>query len=133
MTRIDIAVSLALSTLAATALAERTDTTPKPSPTAPIINIPPGAKLRKLTVNAPKSNYPYEARKHHWVGVGWFLMRVDEPSGAVTSVEILQSTGHKILDRAAVDSLKRWKFIPHSGFKKVKTPITFSMPPNEKA
>jgi TonB family protein len=57
-------------------------------------------------MSAPRPKYPLEARKHHWVGVGWFLMRVDEPTGAVTSVEILQSTGHKILDRAAVDALK---------------------------
>jgi TonB family protein len=65
--------------------------------------------------------------------VGWFVMHVDEPSGAVTSVEILQSTGHKILDQAAVDTFKKWRFLPHHGFKNVKTPITFSMLPNEKA
>jgi protein TonB len=115
------------------ALAERTDSKPQPSPTAPIVNIPPGVQVRRLAIKSPRPEYPLKARKHHWVGVGWYLMHVDEPSGAVTSVQILQSTGHTILDRAAVDALKRWRFVPNQGLKKVKTPITFSMLPNEKS
>jgi protein TonB len=105
-------------------------------PTPPTVDIPPNTqtgKAKVLALKSPRPEYPLEARKHRWVGVGWFVMHVDEPSGAVTSVEIAQSTGHKILDRAAVEALRKWRLVPHSGLKKVKTPITFSMLPNEKA
>jgi TonB family protein len=55
-------------------------------------------------------------------------MHVDEPTGVVTSVDILQSTGHNMLDRSRVDTLKKWRFVPHSGLKTIRTPITFAMP-----
>jgi TonB family protein len=58
-------------------------------------------------------------------------MHVDKPTGVVKSVEILQSTGHAILDRACVDALKRWKFIPDA-VTKIKTPVTFSIKASEK-
>jgi len=135
MTRIDIAVLLVVTAIAASQYPLRADPQAALSPTPPIIDIPPGAHLRKakaLALNAPRAEYPLEARKHHWVGVGWFAMHVDEPTGIVTSVEILQSTGHEILDRACLDALKRWKFVPHSGLKTVKTPITFAKPTKEK-
>jgi TonB family protein len=105
---------------------------PTLSPTPPFVDIPPGAKRVKLAVKSPRPKYPLEARKHHWTGVGWFVMHVNKSTGEVTSVEILQSTGHTILDKACVDALKRWMFVPNK-VRKVKTPITFAMAPNEKA
>jgi len=130
-----IVLLLALITLAATAYLLGADPKPELSPTPPIIDIPPGAQTRKAKVtalSAPRPEYPPEARKHHWVGVGWFAMHVDEPTGVVASVEMLQSTGHEILDRACLDALKRWRFVPHSGLKIVKTPITFTKPATKK-
>ena len=116
------------------ASAETNQLPPKISPTPPIVEVPPSAKHRNAkTINAPRPEYPPEAREHHWVGVGWFAMHLDEPTGVVTSVDILQSTGHEILDRACVDALKRWRFAPHSGLKTVKTPITFTRQVNQKA
>jgi TonB family protein len=96
---------------------------------APLVG-PHGETAIKVAVYAPKPDYPLEARKHHWTGVGWFAMHVDKSTGAVTSVDILQSTGHAILDQACVDALKKWKFIPNIATK-VKTPIRFLMTANE--
>jgi TonB family protein len=53
-------------------------------------------------------------------------MNVDKKTGLVTSVEIRQSTGHKMLDQCVVDALQQWRFKPGT-VSKVKTPITFSM------
>jgi TonB family protein len=100
---------------------------PKYSPTPPIIQIPPNAKRAKaIALFAPKPEYSEYARKHHWTGVGWFAMHVNVETGVVTSVEITQSTGHKMLDDACVNALKRWRFKPGASAPKVKTPITFT-------
>lgn len=109
---------------------------PKYSPTPPIISNAPAltqeniqsGKVRKVAIFAPKPEYPERARKHHWTGVGWFVMHVDVKTGFVTSVEVTQSTGHKMLDDACLDALKRWKFKPGAAAPKVKTPITFTQP-----
>ena len=117
-----------------TGFGQRNDSTPAMLPTPPAVNFPPGAQVRAVAISAPKAGYPLEARKHHWVGVGWYVMHVDKKTGLVTSVEILQSTGHAILDRAAVNALKRWRFDPHrTTVSKVKTPITFAMSANDNA
>src|SRR5205085_12022283 len=106
---------------------------PRYSPTPPIVNIPPDAAVRKakvLVLRSPRIEYPAYARERHWIGVGWYLMHVDKKSGAVTSVKILQSAGHKILDKAATDAFSRWQFKPGT-VEKVKTPVTWTqdMPP----
>jgi len=120
--------SLIIATALAIAIADLAGADPQWSPTPPIIQIPPGApKAKVLVLRSPRADYPLYARKHHWVGVGWCLMNVDKKTGVVTSVEILQSTGHKVLDQCAVAALQQWKFKPGTVWK-VKTPITFQMP-----
>jgi len=115
------------------ALAQDSNLSPTPSPTIPILHIPPGAHPVTVTTRAPKPDYPLEARKRHWGGVGWFLMHIDQNTGAVTSVEILESTGHAILDQASINALNKWRFKPRKGVTKVKTPIKFTMLSNQKA
>jgi periplasmic protein TonB len=34
------------------------------------------------------------------------------PSGQVGEIEIRRSSGHDVLDQAALDAVKRWKFNP---------------------
>jgi TonB family protein len=101
---------------------------PELSPTPPSVHVERGAHARALAISKPQPRYPYEARKNHWVGVGWYVMHIDDNTGLVTSVDIIQSTGHEMLDKAVVDAFKRWRFKPHSGLRKVKSPVTFSMP-----
>jgi TonB family protein len=74
---------------------------------------------------APKPEYPLAARKKHLEGDGVLLLHIDMPSGNVTSVDVEKSTGHKILDNAAVRSFLRWRFRPGT-YTKVRVPIHYS-------
>jgi protein TonB len=56
--------------------------------------------------------YPIEARAHHITGSGIFVLRVQIKSGRVKEVIIARSTGHAILDNAAVKTLREWQFKP---------------------
>lgn len=60
----------------------------------------------------PSPRYPEEARKHHITGRGVFILHVDRSTGVVTSVTVHKSTGHKILDDAAVNGILQWRFRP---------------------
>jgi TonB family protein len=59
-------------------------------------------------------------------GTGLFFLEVDTIGGAVTHVTVWKSTGHRILDEAAVSAFRQWRFAPHSTVE-VSVPITFSM------
>jgi periplasmic protein TonB len=90
-----------------------------------------GWKTLNITANdahvrEPSPKYPLEARKKHLTGAGLFFLEIDTYSGAVTHVTVWKSTGHKILDDAAVSAFQRWHFAPHSAVE-VSVPITFSM------
>jgi TonB family protein len=74
----------------------------------------------------PKPKYPLAARREHLTGAGLFFLEIDTISGAVTNVIVSKSTGHTILDEAAVSALQLWRFAPHSAVE-VSVPITFSM------
>lgn len=106
---------------------------PKP-PTVPIARPqaqagPPGpvsmSSAKTQAISAPRPEYPYEARRARATGSGVCVMTVD-PSGAVTSATMAQSTGNPILDNAATSAFRRWRFKPGS-VSKVRTPITFTM------
>ncbi|PYK87165.1 MAG: hypothetical protein DME40_15035 [Verrucomicrobia bacterium] len=74
----------------------------------------------------PTPKYPLAARKEHLTGEGSFFLEIDTISGAVTHVTVSKSTGHAILDQAAIFALRQWRFAPHSAVE-VSVPITFSM------
>ncbi|HEV2046623.1 MAG TPA: energy transducer TonB [Chthoniobacterales bacterium] len=101
---------------------------PQLSPTPPTVQLPTGEGTKARALFAPGPEYPEYARKHHWVGVAWYLMHVDTKTGLVTSVEITHSTGHKVLDQAGADALRRWKWKPGAVPGKIKIPITFALP-----
>src|SRR5437763_11281367 len=77
------------------------------------------------TIYAPPPEYPLSARQRHWTGAGVFLCNL-RPDGTVSSVNILQSTGHEILDQAGTSALGRWRFQP-SYMNAVKIPLRFTM------
>ena len=76
-------------------------------------------------IYAPPPEYPLGARQRHWTGVGLFLCNL-RPDGTVSSVKILQSTGHDILDQAGTSALGQWKFQP-GDMKAIKIPLKFTM------
>jgi protein TonB len=78
----------------------------------------------------PRPDYPREARLRHETGRGVLILHVDNRTGRVTSVVIARSTGHKLLDDAAVHAFIRWRYKPGVVPKGlVKMPIAYTMPP----
>jgi TonB family protein len=69
--------------------------------------------------------YPYAARDQHLEGSGLYRLNV-KPDGTVASVAVLKSSGHRILDEAAVDAFRQWRFKP-GALHAVKLPINFTL------
>jgi TonB family protein len=59
-------------------------------------------------------------------------MHVDTKTGFVKSVEVTQSTGHKVLDDAVVSAFSRWRFEAGKAAPRVKSPVTFFKTGDEK-
>jgi TonB family protein len=88
-------------------------------------DLSPAQRAHKTAIYAARPDYPMEARRNHLTGTGIFAMHV-RPNGTVSSVSVIQSTGHAILDQAAIGAFIRWRF--WSGTPPtVKAPLTFSM------
>lgn len=49
------------------------------------------------------------------------------PEGRPSNVEILKSSGHDLLDRAAVDAISEWKFLPRPAPYFVEKNISFQL------
>ncbi len=67
--------------------------------------------------------YPFEARRTHQEGEARFRLYIDK-SGRVTSVKTLQSTGHPLLDNAAVKSFMSFQARPGPR-REAEVPVTF--------
>ncbi len=76
-------------------------------------------------VYAPRPEYPLAARTRHWTGAGVFACNI-RSNGTVASVDVLRSTGHQMLDQAAITALGQWRFQP-GDMKLVKVPLSFWM------
>jgi len=59
----------------------------------------------------PLPEYPRLARRKHWEGVVWLLVDVSA-DGSVEDLDVEKTCGHKVLDRAAGRTVKRWQFSP---------------------
>ncbi len=55
-------------------------------------------------------------------------MQVDKKTGRVISLKMEKSTGHKILDEAALEAFRRFRFKPGT-VSQVRTPINFTDQP----
>jgi TonB family protein len=69
--------------------------------------------------------YPVSARAARMQGLGVFRMYIDE-NGVVTKVEVMKSTGHRILDMCASAGLRRWRAKPGQR-REVDMPVRFVM------
>ena len=81
---------------------------------------------KAVAINAPRPEYPDEARRNYTTGRGIVEMTVDPATGAVTHVEIAQSTGSALLDNAATIAFRRWRFRAGT-VTRVRTPINFTL------
>ena len=86
---------------------------------------PDARQAKHYALYAPRPEYPLAARTHHWTGAGIFACNI-RPDGTVASVDVLRSTGHEMLDQAAITALRQWRFQP-GDMKLVKIPINFWM------
>ena len=117
-----------LASLVAISVSAELIAEPQLSPTPPQMPVDAASrKVRAVAIYTPKPDYPFQARKRYWAGVGLYVMNIDEETGLVTSVEITKSSGHKILDQAAVDAFRRWRFQP-GRIDRAKRPVTWSVP-----
>ena len=80
----------------------------------------------------PRPDYPERARRARWEGtVEMELMILLD--GGVESVRILSSSGHDLLDEAALNAVRRWRFSPRpgtGGATRHVVPVTFVLAQN---
>jgi TonB family protein len=68
--------------------------------------------VKALAIYAPRPKYPYEARSRRQTGTGVVVLVVDPSTGVVKNAEMATSTGHEILDNAALSAFRLWRFQP---------------------
>ncbi len=95
-----------------------------PSPHSPRVS-PPGS-ARVFALNAPRPEYPYEARRGRITGEGIASLTIDPATGRVIEVTMLKSTGSAVLDQAAIAGFRRWRFRPGTPAT-VRCPITYTL------
>lgn len=76
-------------------------------------------------IYTPRPVYRPEWAKQGLAGKGVVLVTIDQQTGKVTGVRMLQSTGHKQLDGAALEAYSQWRFQPGTG-SQVQIPIEFA-------
>ncbi len=89
------------------------------------------AKFDVATLHNPKPPYPLTARRRGYEGRVLLSVRV-LTDGVCGGVTLKQSSGHAMLDIAALDTVKRWRFLPaRRGAtpveSRVDVPITFRL------
>jgi TonB family protein len=88
---------------------------------------PPGQQPPKA-IYTPRPVYRPEWAKQGLAGKGVALVTIDQQTGKVTGVRMVQSTGNKQLDGAALEAYSQWRFQPGTGLQ-VKIPIEFASRP----
>ncbi|MGR9014944.1 MAG: energy transducer TonB [Gammaproteobacteria bacterium] len=71
----------------------------------------------------PKPKYPGIATSRGWEGSVRLLVKVSA-EGDSEQVTVQRSSGHEVLDEAAIEAVERWKFIPA---KRGDTPVSSSV------
>jgi len=83
-------------------------------------------------IYTPKPVYRAEWTKQGLTGKGVALVTIDQQTGKVSGVRMLESTGNKQLDGAALEAYSQWRFQPGTG-SQVKIPIEFATRPKPPA
>jgi TonB family protein len=93
----------------------------------------PAAKQQPpKAIYTPQPVYRPEWTKQGLAGKGVVLVTIDQQTGRVTGARMLQSTGNKQLDGAALEAYSQWRFQPGTG-SQVKIPIEFATRPKPSA
>ena len=59
----------------------------------------------------PRPQYPALARVNHWQGLVQLEVSVSD-EGRVQRIEVIRSSGHDVLDEAAINAVRYWRFVP---------------------
>ena len=70
------------------------------------------AKYKKDTVSSPDPEYPIKAQHLGYQGQGIYRLIINDKTGVVDQVQVMQSTHSRELDASAVMTLFNWKFRP---------------------
>jgi len=93
----------------------------------------PAARVQPpKAIYTPQPVYRPEWAKQGLAGKGVALVTIDQQTGKVTGARMLQSTGNKQLDGAALEAYSQWRFQPGTG-SQVKIPIEFASRPKPPA
>ena len=85
---------------------------------------PAGSVARPEAIYTPMPVYQPEWAKKGITGKGVVLVSIDKETGKVTGAQMLESTGSKLLDGAALQAYSQWRFKPGS-VRQLKIPIEF--------
>lgn len=105
--------------------------TPSPEPAPPVVEKVTQPSAGASYLHNPAPEYPEAAMDRGLEGT--VLMKVSvQPNGKPDSVTVTKSSGHSILDAAAVSTVKLWSFVPAMRGKTpiagwVTVPITFNL------
>lgn len=75
--------------------------------------------------NRPPPRYPTRARRRGLQGRVVLLVRVDA-AGGVAEIRVDHSSGHRMLDRAALKTVRNWRFAAHAE-RRVRVPVVFRL------
>lgn len=90
-----------------------------------------GPKLNADYLHNPRPDYPAQAKRMGWEGR--VVLRVEVlANGNAGAVSVAKSSGHELLDEAALEAVRRWQFVPakRDGTavkSSVNVPITFNL------
>ncbi|MGE5606738.1 MAG: energy transducer TonB [Bacteroidota bacterium] len=74
-------------------------------PSLPVVDLPP------QKIYSPSPEYPWKAKWNNWEGTVHLRAEV-LANGKIGEVLIINSSGYKILDQAARDAIRTWRFKP---------------------
>jgi TonB family protein len=92
------------------------------------VGSPPARQQPPTAIYTPQPVYRPEWAKQGLKGKGVVLVTIDQQTGKVSGVRMLQSTGNKQLDGAALEAYSQWRFQPNTG-SQVKIPFEFATRP----
>lgn len=92
---------------------------------APIAR-PAPPRRRLVPVVAPR-HYPLAALRAGLGGRVLVAIEVD-PAGRIATARVVESSGHALLDAAALDAVRRWRFKPPGETRQARVPFTYAAP-----
>ena len=67
-------------------------------------------QIESWIIARPSPDYPAEALARRETGSGVVKVHFKVKTGTVRTIQVIQSTGHKALDAAAVKAFNQWRF-----------------------